>query len=130
LFKALDNEGDKSGSISKDEFYTLCKRLEMKLSKQRISEIFAFIKAGSKNKESEDLNEEEFKKALKYLKTKNSQMSLDGLGISTGVLTIALIYIAVILILFFCFIFLGIKAFALGGTFGSVINSLMPMGNK
>ncbi len=55
-------------------------------------------------------------------------MSLDSLGISPGVLTIALIYIAIILMLFMCFIFLGIKSFALGGTFGSVINSLMPIG--
>lgn len=54
-------------------------------------------------------------------------MSLDILGISPALLTIALIYIGIILILFFCFIFLGIKAFALGGTFGSVVNSLMPM---
>lgn len=32
LFKALDNEGDKSGSISKAEFSTLCKRLKMNLT--------------------------------------------------------------------------------------------------
>ncbi len=56
-------------------------------------------------------------------------MSLNILGISPGILTITLIYLGIILILFFCFIFLGIKAFAMGGTFGSIINSLMPMGN-
>ena len=32
-----------------------------------------------------------------------------------------------VLLLLFMFIFLGIKAFSIGGTFGSIINSLLPI---
>ena len=41
-------------------------------------------------------------------------------------LTFALFYLGIILILLLFFIFLGIKAFSIGGTFGSVINSIIP----
>ena len=54
-------------------------------------------------------------------------MSLEKLGISPGLLAIALGTLALILILLFIFIFLGIKAFAIGGTFGAIINSIIPM---
>ena len=55
-------------------------------------------------------------------------MALDFLGISPALLTISLIMLAIILLLIFVFIFLGIQAFALGGTFGAVVNSMLPMG--
>jgi hypothetical protein len=54
-------------------------------------------------------------------------MSLESLGISKEMLTFLLIYIGFILILLFAFIFLGIKAFALGGGFGAIINSIMAL---
>jgi len=57
-------------------------------------------------------------------------MSLDSLGISKELLIFGVIYLSVILILIFVFIFLGIQAFALGGSFGAVINSLMAVGNE
>lgn len=56
-------------------------------------------------------------------------MALEFLGISPALLTVSLIFLAIILVLVFTFIFLGIQAFAMGGTFGAIINSLMPMGN-
>ena len=55
-------------------------------------------------------------------------MSLETLGISSGLLTIALITLSIVLLLLFVFIFLGIEAFALGGTFGAIINSFIPIG--
>ena len=76
----------------------------------------------------DNLNEREFEKAMEYLRSKNTNMSLDFLGISSGLLTIMLILIAIIMILTFVFVFLGIKAFALGGTFGAIINSFIPIG--
>ena len=76
----------------------------------------------------DNLNEREFEKAMEYLRSKNTNMSLDFLGISSGLLTIMLIIIAIIMILTFVFVFLGIKAFALGGTFGAIINSFIPIG--
>ena len=43
-------------------------------------------------------------------------------------LSFALIYLGLVLIILFIFIFLGIKAFSIGGTFGSIINSIIPAG--
>lgn len=127
LFIAVDKEGDSSGSISKQEFDSVAKKLNINLTKHRINEIFASIKKGSGNSNEEELNEEEFGKAMKYLNDKNTFMALDFLGISKGMLIIALIGLMTILLMLFVFIFLGIKAFAVGGGFGAVINSLMPM---
>lgn len=55
-------------------------------------------------------------------------MSLEALGISKDLLAIGIIYLCIILLLLFAFIFLGIEAFSIGGSFGSVINSLMAVG--
>lgn len=55
-------------------------------------------------------------------------MSLEALGISKEILIFGVIYISILLLLIFVFIFFGIQAFALGGSFGSVINSFMAMG--
>lgn len=127
LFIAVDKEGDSSGSISKQEFDSVAKKLNINLTKHRINEIFASIKKGSGNPNEEELNEEEFGKAMKYLNNKNTFMALDFLGISKGMLIIALVGLIIILLMLFVFIFLGISAFAVGGGFGAVINSLMPM---
>jgi Ca2+-binding EF-hand superfamily protein len=52
MFKAVDRDG--SGSISKDEYSVVARRLGMNLSTHRVNEIFASLKS----EESEDLNEE------------------------------------------------------------------------
>ena len=51
------------------------------------------------------------------------------LGISKGLMVLAIINLSIILVLLFAFIFVGIEAFALGGAMGSIINSIIPMGN-
>ncbi len=50
------------------------------------------------------------------------------LGISTNQLIFLFVVLSIVLILLFVFIFLGIAAFSMGGTFGSVINSILPIG--
>jgi hypothetical protein len=55
---------------------------------------------------------------------------MDFLGISPAVLGLSILAIVVMLLLVFTFIFLGISAFTLGGTLGSVINGALPMGNN
>ena len=55
-------------------------------------------------------------------------MSLEMLGISKGLLTVAIINLSIILVFLFAFIFVGIEAFSLGGAMGSIINSIIPMG--
>jgi len=42
-------------------------------------------------------------------------------------LYLSLIFLSVVLLLLFAFIFVGIEAFALGGSFGAIINSLIPI---
>ena len=56
-------------------------------------------------------------------------MSLQMLGISPESILNYIFILCFILISLFIFIFLGIEAFALGGTLGSIINSFIPMGN-
>lgn len=73
------------------------------------------------------MNCEEFEKAFKYVNEKKTFMSLEKLGISPALLALALAMLIIILILLFVFIFLGINSFAVGGTFGSIINSIIPM---
>ena len=65
---------------------------------------------------------------MKYLIQKQAQGALEMLGISTTQLIILFLVLLIILIMLFAFIFLGISAFSNGGSFGSVINSAMPMG--
>jgi Ca2+-binding EF-hand superfamily protein len=68
IFKAIDQEGDKSGSISKYEFSSLARRLGINLTIHRINEIFAYIKKQyNDERNDEDLDEKEFDMALKYL---------------------------------------------------------------
>ena len=130
LFHVLDQEGDQSGTISEKEFQTLTNRLGFKLSQHRITEIFAKVKGNkSKGVLEDQLNEREFEEALKYLETRNLDQALQLLGITPERLTGILIRLVLLLILIFAFIFSGIKAFAFGGTFGAIINSLFPLGN-
>lgn len=99
----------------------------MNFTDHRINEIFSSIKESSSSKD-QDLNEQEFDGAMKYLQSKNTGMSLESLGISQGIMTWAIISLGIILLLLLFFIFVGIEAFALGGAMGSIINSLIPMG--
>lgn len=128
LFIAVDQAGDKSGSISEEEFLGLARRLGLQLSNHRVKEIFAKVK-GKKVKDASaslDLNEKEFAKAMEYLQSKNLLQALSALGITPEILTAILIRLIILLLLIFVFIFLGISSFALGGTFGAIINSCFP----
>jgi hypothetical protein len=127
VFVATDREGDSSGSISKQEFAALARRLNINLTDHRVNEIFANLKKSSGGNSDEDLTEDEFAKALQYLNQKSSNMTLEALGISKSLLIVALVSLIIILFLVFVFIFLGIQGFAVGSSFGSVVNSLLPM---
>lgn len=128
VFVATDRDGDSSGSISKQEFSALARRLNINLTDHRVNEIFAALKKGSSGDNDEELNEEEFGEAIQYLSQKNTNMTLEALGISKSMLMVALVSLIIILFLLFVFIFLGIQGFAVGSSFGSVVNSLIPMG--
>lgn len=126
LFKVVDEAGDGNGSINESEFHQLSKRLGLNLSKHRIKEIFAKVKGKASGSGEMELNEKEFEKALAYLQQKNIGQAMSMLGITPEILTAILIRLIILLLLIFVFIFLGISSFALGGTFGAVVNSLFP----
>ena len=128
VFVATDREGDSSGSISKQEFSALARRLNINLTDHRVNEIFASLKKGGSGTNDEELTEDEFASALQYLHQKSTNMTLEALGISKSMLMVALVSLVIILLLLFVFIFLGIQGFAVGSSFGSVVNSLLPMG--
>ena len=131
LFYLLDKEGDNSGTINESEFKVLARRIGFKLSEHRIREIFAKVKGKKAGNSSQfELNEKEFEQPLDYLKSKNLNQALQLLGITPEILTAIFIRLIVLLILVFIFVFLGISAFAIGGTFGSIINSLFPAGKQ
>ena len=125
LFKVFDS--DHSGKISLDEFKLLTKRLNMTLSDHRIKEIFTSVK-GEEINYSQELNDKEFEKALTYLQEKSIMLTLEYLGITKEILFGVLIWLTLLLLILFAFIFVGIAAFAIGGTFGSIINSMFPVG--
>ena len=53
---------------------------------------------------------------------------MENLGITKEILIIAFIGLIVIIIFLFAFILVGVAAFSIPGTFGSVINSIFPIG--
>lgn len=131
MFKMIDEDG--SGKVSKQEFAGFCNRMGMSLTEHRITEIFANVKKQSKNPQAKDdseLNMEEFTLAHNYVQSKNTNQALDQIGMSLPKLSGKLMVLAFILLLIFVFIFFGIAAFSEGGSFGAVINSVMPMCKK
>ena len=105
-------------------------RLQVKMSEHRVAEIFAASQraiSGSNDDNPNELNEKEFEEAMKYIEEKSSLSALEILGLSTTQLILIFIVLLLVLVLLFVFIFLGIQAFSIGGTFGSIINSLLPI---
>lgn len=124
LFALIDL--DHSGTISMEEFKMCTVRLGFQLNEHRIMEIFSKCKKGSsKDTDYQELKEEEFKLALDYVKGKIVENSMSLLGRSKGRLMRKLAGMVIVLLMLMCFIFLGINAFITGGTFNSIINSVM-----
>ena len=129
LFRLVDQAGDGNWKISQEEFSLLATRLRIKMSEHRIKEIFAKIRGHSNenmNIEEYELDQSEFELALDYLSEKNLTQTLKLLGITPEILTAWLFTLTSILFMIFAFIFFGIRAFSMGGTFGAIINSIFP----
>jgi hypothetical protein len=126
LFDLVDDEGDKSGGISKDEFGGLLAKLQIDASEHRINEIFSKCKKDSTDNPDE-LNIDEFKVALEYVQEKDTSIGLNLIGLSNSQLIIILCALVFILVMLLAFILLGMNAFTPGGVFNSIINSMMPM---
>ena len=131
LFHLVDQTGNGDGTINLSEFKRLTTRIGVDMTDHRILEIFTKVKGNNKLKaKTLELNQEEFDKAITYIQDKNVSTAMQLLGVSPEQLTFILIQLIIWLLLLLTFILLGIKAFALGGTFGAVINSLFPAGKQ
>jgi hypothetical protein len=64
-----------------------------------------------------------------YIQKQSIQLTLESLGITKEIMTFALVYLIFLVLVLFAFIFVGIQAFSVPGTFGSVVNSMFPIGN-
>ena len=69
----------------------------------------------------------EFQQAIEYVQSKRIGQALTLLGLSPNQLIFTFAMLTAILLLLFVFIFMGISVFSLGGSFGSIINSLLPI---
>jgi len=131
IFGLLNNTGDPTGKIDIDKFNMLTKRLGIHLTQHKTHELFADLKGGDKKAAPNagtlvSLNKDEFKKSLDLLKQKQLGSAMAHLGITKGELLTYLAFLLLMLLLLFSFIFVGIKAFAVGGAFSAVINSVLP----
>jgi len=128
LFELVDKNGDSSGGISTHEFSQLMLKLNMPMTEHRVNEIFARCKSKHSTKPPDELDVTEFEAAVKYVQSKRIYEGLSLMGISSNQLIFLFVLLLIILILLFAFIFLGIAAFSTGGTFGSLVNSMIPLG--
>lgn len=127
MFKLADLSDN--GSLDMREFKLYFKKLGFMLSDHRVKEIFAFAKqnSGVVGSKEQTLNEQEFEKAYDYIQRHSIFLTLEQLGITKERLMFGLIWLTILLLLIFAFIFVGVTAFTLPGTFGSIINSMFPV---
>ena len=116
-------DADESGLLDFDEFKEVMKYFDLSFSEERLRQIFSKFDADG----SAQMDLQEFEGALKYIKSLISKQSLDYMGFSKKQILKVLLGAIVMLLLIFAFIFVGIAAFSTGSTFGSVINSIMPI---
>jgi len=126
LFTFVDMLTGNHGGITPDAFVTLANRLGIPLTLHRVQEIYADIKGAAVEAGELKLDAGEFQKALMYLKNQQLEKAMTFLGITPAMLYATLAYLLFLLAIIFAFIFLGIQAFTVGGSFSAVINSLMP----
>jgi hypothetical protein len=125
LFGLVDLDGN--GTVSLQEFTMCCNRLGLPLGEHRIMEVFSVVKKGKKS-DDQELDEEEFKLALDYLKDIVVKNSMAMLGTNASTLAMMLVALVLLLIMLIVFIMLGVNAFVTGSSFNSVINSAMTVG--
>jgi len=117
LFQMADI--DKSGALSFDEFVDILKYLNMPLS-QNVS-----LRVFSECEKDGVMGPDEFEKAMHLLEDRVADKVLSHMGFSTQTLVLGFLGLTIILMMLFVFIFLGIGAFTSGGSFESVVNSVI-----
>jgi len=120
--------GNIDEEVSMETFGILTKRMGFDLSQHRIQEIFAHVKSQDFDEDNLRLNEEEFSEALRTVRESMIWTVMEALGITREILYFYLTLLVILLLAFFGFLFLGIQAFSVGGSFSAVINSLLTAG--
>jgi len=120
LFHMFDEDG--SGSMNFDEFVNLTKYLSLDLSEHAALQIFTKV-AGPDN----SIDKFEFDNAMKELEKQIAKRVVNDMGFGSSNLIKVFLGAVGLLLLIFIFIFLGIEALSFGSTFGSVVNSVMPL---
>jgi len=82
LFVMCDWFGDRSGTVGFDEFMILARRLGTPLTEHQVQELFASMNRVDVIPENLELNEEEFSKAIVYLREQHEQRVLNHFNIT------------------------------------------------
>jgi hypothetical protein len=125
LYDAFDTDG---GGISFDEFVAFTNNAAIPLSNERAKRIFAALDTGGAGGNDDVLNRAEFKAGINILLGEITHAALAAIGLSWEALTHGIVVLAILLFIVLAFILLGVRAMSTGGSFGAMINSLMPLG--
>lgn len=120
VFSVLDKSG--RGSIDYQTFQEGLKLMNIDVAEQKALRIFT-----SHASPEGQLSKSGFESAITRLQDSISARVLAYLGLSTAQLTKLFIILLVLVFLLLAFVFLGISGFASGGTFNTIINSLLPV---
>jgi hypothetical protein len=121
LFAQMDVDG--SGFVEMGEFRDICKYMGIAVSEENLVRIFAI----SDKKRRRKLDLQDFMYAQMRLRLLIAEEAMNKTGLSKKELIVAVIYSLVFLLMLFAFIFIGISAFSKASSFGSVVNSALPM---
>eukprot|EP00455_Lapot_gusevi_P046979 TRINITY_DN6279_c0_g3_i2.p1 TRINITY_DN6279_c0_g3~~TRINITY_DN6279_c0_g3_i2.p1 ORF type:complete len:756 (-),score=165.11 TRINITY_DN6279_c0_g3_i2:62-2290(-) len=120
LFDSFDKNC--SGVIDYAQFVDALKFMGLDVSPHKVLQIFTEM-ASPEGK----ITKAGFEHAIKSLQDQIANKVLDFMGLSLTTLIQIFLVLVILVLLIFIFIFLGISAFKVGSTFGTVINSLLPV---
>ncbi len=123
VFSLINADGD--AVISADEFDDLFDKLQLNVSKQKRSQMFAYCDRDG----SGFVDAAEFTDAWAYLEEQIINETLDDLGVSNTAIIAAVIYLAVCLAVLLSFLFLAIAAWENSSGFEAVIQTLLVSGS-
>lgn len=113
---------DNSGLLDVAEFGHALKYLGISISEHAALELVARVGDGTGM-----LDREEFKTAVERLRDGVAVDALTAMGLSRNTLLRAFAFAVAVLLFMLVFVFCGVAAFATGGAFGAVVNSVIPL---
>lgn len=105
-----------------EQFLNALKYHSINLSRQKALEVFSKVDQDC----SQTLDKNEFRQAMETVEQDLGSNILRAIGLSPAKLFVALAAQVCLLALLLAFVFLGVTGFTTGGTFSSVVNSVIP----